>query len=88
MTDLILPFVLGAVLPDLGIAGFAFGEYRPYNLLHTYWTPAAIAVTAPLLGPPVLALAAAWAIHIAIDRAVGYGLRTRDGRQRADVTAA
>jgi hypothetical protein len=26
--------------------------------------------------------ALAWALHIALDRALGYGLRTRDGFQR------
>ena len=27
--------------------------------------------------------ALAWAFHVSLDRAVGYGLRTRDGFQRA-----
>ena len=40
-----------------------------------------------IVGPLVLAFlspvaALAWAAHIAIDRAAGYGLRDRDGYQR------
>jgi hypothetical protein len=58
---------------------------RVYNLLHRYWLPLGLAVLASLdlvpLGFFVGALA--WAFHISLDRTLGYGLRTRDGRQRS-----
>lgn len=73
------------VAPDLALlygvgAGLERGQLHPravplYNLLHRYWLPLAIAFFLP-------AAALAWALHISIDRAVGYGLRTRDGFQR------
>jgi hypothetical protein len=79
-------FVFGAA-PDLALflgAGrdLAPGQLHPravpvYNAVHRF------------IGPVVLALATgydvgalAWALHIAVDRAVGYGLRMRDGFQR------
>jgi hypothetical protein len=66
--------------PDLALVlgastGLARGQLHPravtaYNLLHRFWGPAALGTLA-------------WALHVALDRAVGYGLRTRDGFQRA-----
>ena len=87
-------FVLGAA-PDLALllgagAGLAQGQLHPravpaYNLLHRVWCPLllAAAVAAGLLGTAWLVGALAWGLHIAIDRTAGYGLRTRDGFQRA-----
>jgi hypothetical protein len=49
-----------------------------YNALHRFIGPLILAFV-----PGFLVGALAWAIHIAIDRAVGYGLRTPDGFQRA-----
>lgn len=55
-----------------------------YNLLHRYWLPLALGLLAAFglvpLGYFVGALA--WALHVSLDRALGYGLRTRDGFQR------
>jgi hypothetical protein len=46
--------------------------------------PAAFAVVAAVLLPVgFLVGAAAWGIHIAVDRVAGYGLRTPDGFQRS-----
>jgi hypothetical protein len=55
-----------------------------YNLLHRFWGPVALlAVAAVGLLPLGFFIGAlAWAFHISLDRAVGYGLRTRDGFQR------
>jgi hypothetical protein len=36
-----------------------------------------------VLSPIWLSAALGWALHIAIDRAVGYGLRGSDGFQRS-----
>jgi hypothetical protein len=84
-----------AVGPDLALffgaaPNLEHGQLHPravplYNLLHRYWLPLALALAASFdlvpLGFFVGALA--WALHISIDRSVGYGLRTRDGFQRA-----
>src|SRR3954453_15392868 len=56
-----------------------------YNLLHRFWLPTGLVVLAsvdviPLgffIGSP------SWCFHIALDRALCYGLRTRDGFQRS-----
>ena len=49
-----------------------------YNALHRFPGPILLAFV-----PGFLVAALAWGLHIAIDRTVGYGLRTRDGFQRA-----
>jgi uncharacterized membrane protein YecN with MAPEG domain len=81
--------------PDLALfvgigAGLQKGQLHPravrlYNLLHRYWLPLALAIVAALDLVPFgyLIGALAWAFHISIDRAVGYGLRTREGFQRS-----
>jgi hypothetical protein len=55
-----------------------------YNALHRLWGPLAlgIAAAAGLLPPGLLVGALVWGFHVCFDRAVGYGLRTRDGLQR------
>jgi hypothetical protein len=56
-----------------------------YNLVHRYWLPLGLAALA-LFGLAPLGYfigALAWAFHISLDRALGYGLRTRDGFQRS-----
>jgi hypothetical protein len=84
---------LGALGPDLALllgagSGLAKGQLHPravpvYNLLHRYWLPAALIVASGLGGQGVLVLGLAWAFHVSLDRSVGYGLRDRDGFQRA-----
>jgi hypothetical protein len=81
--------------PDLALVlgastGLARGQLHPravtaYNLLHRFWGPAALGTLtiAGVLPASFLIGALAWALHVALDRAVGYGLRTRDGFQRA-----
>jgi hypothetical protein len=84
----------GFVGPDvallLGIGrGLERGRLHPravplYNALHVFWGPAAVALlaTTGTLGTGFLVLALAWGAHVAMDRAAGYGLRTREGFQR------
>ena len=76
--------VAGAVAPDLalllGAGAPAPGQLHPravpyYNAVHRFWGPA-------LLAPLVPALGLAWGFHVALDRAVGYGLRDAHGFQR------
>ena len=56
-----------------------------YNAAHRPWVPAlllvAYAVT-PLTWAPLFAAGLGWLAHIALDRAMGFGLRTTDGFQR------
>ena len=80
--------------PDLTLfygagKGLARGQLHPravgaYNLLHRFWGPLAMFAVAAfgLIGPGFLIGALAWAFHVALDRAIGYGLRTPDGFQR------
>ena len=56
---------------------------RLYNATHSYWGPALLAAGAIALPSGCLIGALAWAFHISLDRAVGYGMRTRDGFQRS-----
>ena len=80
-------------LPDLallyGVAGgLAKGQLHPravplYNLAHRFWLPAGLLVAATFVLPFGFFVGGlAWAFHIALDRALGYGLRTPDGFQR------
>ena len=85
----------GGIGPDLALllgagAGLAPGQIHPravaaYNAVHRIWGPVALtaAAAAGLLGHGWLVAGLAWGAHVAMDRAVGYGLRTRDGHQRA-----
>ncbi|MGO9957777.1 MAG: DUF4260 family protein [Solirubrobacteraceae bacterium] len=80
--------------PDLALfygagRGLAQGQIHPravglYNLVHRLGGPIALAILAGLgaLSVGFLVGALTWAFHIALDRALGYGLRTSDGYQR------
>jgi hypothetical protein len=80
--------------PDLTLffgagAGLAKGQLHPravgaYNLMHRLWGPLLVlaAAASGLIGLGFLVGALAWTFHIALDRALGYGLRTPDGFQR------
>ena len=75
----------------LGIGrGLARGQLHPravplYNALHRFAGPAALVLVAGLADLPAgwLVGGLVWGFHVALDRSVGYGLRTRDGFQRA-----
>ena len=84
-----------ALLPDLGLMagidrGLQKGQLAPravpiYNALHRFVGPVLLALLAISGVLPAVWLSAAlgWALHIAVDRAVGYGLRGSDGFQRS-----
>jgi hypothetical protein len=81
--------------PDLALlfgagSGLAQGQLHSravpmYNFAHRFWGPLALATAASfdLLPLGFFVGALAWGAHIALDRALGYGLRTDDGFQRA-----
>ena len=92
MTGLWQFFVFGA-MPDIALflgvgAGLAKGQLHPravplYNTLHHPGGPVAFGVFAVAFLPAgYLVGAGAWALHIAVDRVAGYGLRTPDGFPR------
>ena len=67
------------LLPDLSMLGYLAGPRwgaRIYNAIHSYVTPATLAVSGLLLGSPaLLPYALIWMNHIAVDRLLGYGLK-------------
>jgi len=69
--------------PDLSMLGYLAGPCwgaRVYNAIHTYFTPATLALCALLLHMHIaLAVALIWANHIGVDRMLGYGLKFGDG---------
>jgi hypothetical protein len=85
------PAVAGLVGPDLALAfgggsGLARGQLHPravglYNALHRFWGPAAL-IALGVVDLGWLVAGVAWAAHVAVDRAVGYGLRDAAGFQR------
>ena len=56
-----------------------------YNALHRLWGPFVLGLlaAASLFPPTMLVGALVWGFHVSFDRALGYGLRTRDGFQRS-----
>jgi uncharacterized protein DUF4260 len=84
--------VVFAALPDaalfIGIgASLDRGQLHPravplYNAAHRLGGPVLLGASSLWTGTPWLVAAFAWAAHIAFDRALGYGLRDRQGFQR------
>jgi hypothetical protein len=88
--------------PDLSLLGYLAGSSwgaRIYNAIHSYVTPATLAVSSILLRSPVLLpFALIWFNHIGIDRLLGYGLKYpagfgwthlgRMGKQREEIIQA
>jgi hypothetical protein len=83
----------GLIGPDLALLvgggqGLAKGQLHPravplYNAVHRFWGPLVLIVAGIFLpGTGWIVGGLAWATHIALDRGIGYGLRTHDGFQR------
>ena len=72
-----------ALAPDLGALGYLAGPRvgaATYDAVHTLAVPFALGTVAVLADwDTVVALALIWAIHIGVDRAVGYGLKYPSG---------
>ena len=73
-----LVFALLFLAPDLFMLGYLrsarFGALS-YNLVHTYFAPAVLALLGLAIGPLAYGLAAIWVAHIGADRMLGYGLK-------------
>ena len=71
------------VIPDLSMFGYLINPgigARIYNAIHSYTTPATLALCGLLLHVPMLVpIALIWANHIGVDRLLGYGLKYADG---------
>jgi hypothetical protein len=71
------------LVPDTSFAAYLAGPRvgaLAYNAMHTTLMPALLAAAGLASSNSLmLALAAIWAAHIGIDRALGYGLKYADG---------
>ena len=71
------------IAPDLSILGYLAGPgwgARIYNAIHSYATPATLAVSAIVLRSHALVpIALIWINHIGVDRLMGYGLKYSTG---------
>ncbi|RUW32701.1 MULTISPECIES: DUF4260 domain-containing protein [unclassified Mesorhizobium] len=78
-------FALLILVPDLSMLGYLAGPRIgaiAYNALHILIAPLVLALAGVLFGGPVTtAVALVWIVHIAIDRALGYGLKLSTGFQ-------
>jgi hypothetical protein len=76
-------FALLILAPDLSMLGYLAGPRVgavAYNALHILIAPLVLAIAGVLLaGPITTAVALIWIAHIAIDRALGYGLKLPTG---------
>lgn len=71
-------FALLILAPDLSMLGYLAGP----RALHILIVPLVLALAGRLLGnSTVTAIALIWIAHIAIDRALGYGLKLSTGFQ-------
>ena len=83
------------ILPDLALLyGAAHdlerGRLHPravrfYNAVHSFWIPLVLMAVGLWLPPVFFVSGLVWAAHIAWDRGLGFGLRTREGRQQLPV---
>jgi hypothetical protein len=67
------------MVPDLSMSGYLFGSRvgaAAYNTAHMYaWSLALFATGFANHGSLVTTAALSWAAHIALDQALGYGLK-------------
>jgi hypothetical protein len=77
-----ITFALCFLAPDVALLGYLISTRTgalAYNLTHAYVGPALAALAGLTLAPAVLPFAMIWFAHIGFDRALGYGLKSRDG---------
>ncbi|WP_417259985.1 DUF4260 domain-containing protein [Celeribacter sp.] len=79
LSDSWLMFALFALAPDLAMLGYVLGPKvgaRLYNVAHTYVVPVSLAALGIWAVPEILPIACVWLVHIGVDRALGYGLKS------------
>ncbi|MGX5849410.1 DUF4260 domain-containing protein [Mesorhizobium sp. PL10] len=78
-------FALLILAPDLSMLGYFAGPRVgaiAYNALHILIVPLLLAVAGYILAnSTAIAIGLIWIIHIAVDRALGYGLKLASGFQ-------
>lgn len=82
--------MIGRYPPRLARGQFPPAVVRRYNVAHSYWIPLALMLASVLPWPElwlrpgleVFLAGLAWALHITVDRAIGFGPRGADGWQR------
>ncbi|RWF36796.1 MULTISPECIES: DUF4260 domain-containing protein [unclassified Mesorhizobium] len=78
-------WLFALLIPDLSMLGYLAGPRLgavTYNALHILIAPLVLLLAGALLaGPLTTAVALIWIAHIAIDRALGYGLKLPTGFQ-------
>ena len=76
-------YVFLFLVPDLSFAAYLAGPRVGafvYNTAHSYMAPMSLMTTGFALDSPLtLSIALIWLAHIGIDRALGYGLKYREG---------
>ena len=76
-------FFLLVLVPDLSMIGYVAGPRVgaiSYNIFHVLVWPALLLVAGLVMQQGLLVdLAAIWTAHIAVDRALGYGLKLPGG---------
>jgi hypothetical protein len=73
-----LLFGLLLLVPDVSLVGYAVGARvgaTVYNALHTYVAPSLLALIGAVSGADVMPVCSIWVAHIAMDRALGLGLK-------------
>lgn len=79
----LLLFVVAILLPDIAMAGYLWDERIGalfYNSMHVYVVPAALIGYGLFTGTVLIQqVAALWGVHIAADRALGFGLKEETG---------
>ncbi len=76
-----LLFVVLILAPDIGMIGYLRGARVgawSYNVFHSYVGPVIALAAAAEFSRAFLPFAIIWAAHIALDRALGYGLKYSD----------
>ena len=71
-------FALLILVPDVSLAGYGVNARigaATYNAFHTYVAPAGLAALGALGLPHALPISIIWVAHIAMDRALGLGLK-------------
>jgi hypothetical protein len=77
-----IPFAIWFLAPDLAFAAYLFGPRAgatAYNVTHSYAGPALLALAGIAWAPALVEAALIWASHVAFDRMLGYGLKSRAG---------